>query len=30
LMDEIVVFKSDLKATEIDQIRQGIYTKAKK
>jgi hypothetical protein len=30
LMDEMVVFKSDLKATEIDQIRQGIYTKAKK
>ena len=30
LMDEMVVFKSVLTAAEIDQIRQGIYTKAKK
>jgi hypothetical protein len=30
LMDEMVVFNSVLTATEIDQIRQGIYTKAKK
>jgi len=30
LVDELVVFKSVLTAAEIDQIRQAIYTKAKK
>jgi len=30
LIDEMVVFKSVLTAAEIDQIRQAIYTKAKK
>ncbi len=30
LMDEMAVFNRVLTATDIDQIRQGIYTKAKK